>query len=176
MRQSYKNSGRLTNPPELLFSGLYRFFLEECLHRCNSGILIRAPSTLTVTVSPCFTPSAITAITLVASTSFSPFLMVILLVKFFAPLPEDLPVLREFQVRLLRCNRMFSCFPFPFFFFNYVAFIYSIPTTRSRTGSTIAGDTDNSSIPIATNCSVNVVSAPSSPQIPAQIPPYAHCR
>ena len=31
----------LTNPPELLFFQILQFFLEECLHRCNSGILIR---------------------------------------------------------------------------------------------------------------------------------------
>ena len=37
-----------------------------------------------------------------------------------------------------------------------------------RIGNTIFGETDNSSIPILINFSVNVVSAPNSPQIPTQ--------
>lgn len=39
-----------------------------------------------------------------------------------------------------------------------------------RTGRILPGDMDNSSTPIARKRLVNVVSAPSSPQIPAQIP------
>ena len=40
-----------------------------------------------------------------------------------------------------------------------------------RTGSTKDGDTESSSIPIFRKVSVNVVSAPSSPQMPTQQPP-----
>ena len=37
-------------------------------------------------------------------------------------------------------------------------------------GSTLPGETESSSTPILINSSVSVVSAPSSPQIPAHIP------
>lgn len=54
-------------------------------------------------------------------------------------------------------------------FFATIIF-YSISLTIFLTGRTKVGDTDSSSSPISTNLSVSVVSAPSSPQIPAQIP------
>lgn len=45
-----------------------------------------------------------------------------------------------------------------------------ISLTILRSFRTIDGATESSSTPIRTNCSVNVVSAPSSPQIPAHLP------
>ena len=58
----------------------------------------------------------------------------------------------------------------PCILLRYLCQNQSSSLTILRTGRTNVGDTDNSSIPICIKRSVNVVSAPSSPQIPAQIP------
>ena len=92
---------------------------------------------------------------------------------------------------ILNCHAMLQCYYFrlfmPYFeqimpftflmhykkadeiFFATIIF-YSISLTIFLTGRTKVGDTDSSSSPISTNLSVSVLSAPSSPQIPAQIP------
>ena len=54
--------------------------------------------------------------------------------------------------------------------FTAVRYSYSISRIILRIGSTKVGETESSSTPISIKVSVNDISAPSSPQIPAQIP------
>lgn len=54
-----------------------------------------------------------------------------------------------------------------------LVFLYSetsVSRMALRSGRILSGDTDSSSTPMARNSRVNVESAPSSPQIPVQMP------
>ena len=98
----------MLHPFQVLDRTDYRFASKNSL-RPAIAASSSAPSAVTVTVSPCFTPRDISIISCVSFFVLPSFVIVHSDSYFFASFTRSPAGLRGFPVHLLLCTRMFSC-------------------------------------------------------------------